>query len=427
MRRLLLIIIFLILLSCRGDTELDQSYYSIEVKINPSAQYISSSVNLHYLHPHDPVDSISFLLHENLIVESVKCEGLKSFVFDTVGSSPIRFIPEAGVLKIKLRELIQRNQLFELQIKYAGNINIVSAWETNRITEDWVELSNYTPWFPYNKDLEKISYKIKLVINPDYDVVGNGVVKKADDHWLIENKSGCDDIIIAASKRLIFEEINKENYYLKLFSAVEISKEVIDSILEASSRIFENYNEWFGPSDSPEATVLITPRERGGGYARKGLIVLSKITDQDYFDNKYGYIRYFSHEFAHFWWSNALSDSWEDWLNESFAEYSAMLLLRDIAGKNEFNKRIKKKSENFSSLPPIRELDRNDERAYEVLYNKGCYILYNLEKDLGNVNFMNLMRLVYSKKVSITDEFIKLISDKYGEELAQKYNSMLDT
>jgi len=36
------------------------------------------------------------------------------------------------------------------------------------------------------------------------------------------------------------------------------------------------------------------------------------------------------------WWANAPVNSWEDWLNESFAEYSALMAVRELFGAERF-------------------------------------------------------------------------------------------
>jgi aminopeptidase N len=197
-------------------------------------------------------------------------------------------------------------------------------------------------------------------------------------------------------------------------------------MLKLGGKTLNNFNEWFGSIELSSPKIIITPREKGGGYARRGIIILSKINDEDFLNSKNRYIQYFAHELSHFWWTNAPTDSWEDWLNESFAEYSALLSLRDLVGESEFNGMIQKKSTNFNELPPVRGIDRDDEKAYDVLYNKGCYILYTLEKDIGTEKFMELIREVYLNKISCTEDLINLITKKFGTEVAQRFNSQLD-
>ncbi len=89
-------------------------------------------------------------------------------------------------------------------------------------------------------------------------------------------------------------------------------------------------------------------------------------------------LRYLAHEAAHFWWTLAPADTWEDWLNESFAEYSALLLIRDRFGEEEFRTRMDRKRESAEGTPPIWGFDRGDTSTEEksmqvqaVLYNAG--------------------------------------------------------
>ena len=426
MKKCVFLLILLISISCQRQKKLSETHYSFELTINPTSQFIDASLNLEYVHPFNGTDSLSFLLHENLNIESVQGEQVESFVFDTIGNSPYQFTQEAGVLKVKLKEKISKNEIIDIKLKYSGNIGIVSTWKINRITEDWVELGMYSPWFPYNPGIEKFTFQTKLMIDNSYKVAGNGDVRKVENYWLLKSNLPVKDIIITASKSIKEKEIVVENFTLKLSSAVELSDSIILSIMNHSKKILQIYNVWFGSNNISNASIIITPREIGGGYARKGLIVLSKLRNIDYKEYKEDYIRYFAHEFAHLWWSNAPSNTWEDWLNESFAEYSALLAIRHILGEKEFERRIEKKAANLDTLPAVRGLDRKHDQAYMVLYDKGCYLLYELEQEIGSKKYFDLMKSVYSSRVSNTEDFLSVLTNILGKEIAQKFNSKLE-
>jgi len=80
----------------------------------------------------------------------------------------------------------------------------------------------------------------------------------------------------------------------------------------------------------------------------------------------------------------------------------------------------------LDTLPAVRGLDRKHDQAYRVLYDKGCYLLYELEQEIGSKKYFDLMKSVYSSRVSNTEDFLSVLTNRLGREIAQKFNSKLD-
>lgn len=116
-----------------------------------------------------------------------------------------------------------------------------------------------------------------------------------------------------------------------------------------------------------------------------------------------------------------------DWLNESFAEYSSLIAIRKYYGEKEFKDIIDKYIENSNELPPIKEIDRGDENAFDTLYIKGCILLYELEKEIGEEKFEKLLNEMHINKINSTekllDKLLKLTNKKTVENFIQKLNS----
>ena len=73
---------------------------------------------------------------------------------------------------------------------------------------------------------------------------------------------------------------------------------------------------------------VYSPREWGQGFARTGMIVLSegRVLRTLAKDPDTSFVHGNAHEAAHFWWRFGSGQG--DWINESFAEYFAMLAVR---------------------------------------------------------------------------------------------------
>jgi aminopeptidase N len=203
-----------------------------------------------------------------------------------------------------------------------------------------------------------------------------------------------------------------------------LNSETIDTIQTDIEHIYKFYNKWFGDTEVQDMCLVISKRDKGGGYSRRGGLFLGGVSDSSYLNNRIDYIRYVGHEIAHFWWYGA-DGNWEDWLNESFAEYSAMILIRELRGEEEFSKILNDKKNKSSSLPPIWELPRNSSFAETVLYSKGPVLLNELEGKIGSKKFLKLCKARISKNIKDTSDFLKILKDSEGQEIANWFERSL--
>lgn len=208
---------------------------------------------------------------------------------------------------------------------------------------------------------------------------------------------------------------------MNVYVIEEAHKTLAEDISRYSNLILSKYAS-FGRIDSNSISIVIVPREDGGGYCRSNLIVL---TPNDNLNDESRYFKYIAHELAHLWWCKSTVNSWEDWLNESFAEYSALLVLRDIFGENEFNKRINIYKEKSEGLPPIIGIDRGNEKAYEVLYIKGPLLLYELEKRIGQEKFIELFNTIHLSNIDNTEKFLAKLGNITNENIRNNFEKQL--
>jgi len=110
--------------------------------------------------------------------------------------------------------------------------------------------------------------------------------------------------------------------------------------------------------------------------------------------------------------------NWEDWLNESFAEYSALLILRELHSNEVFNSRIAIKINESENTPAIWGMSRNDPHAQEVLYSKGVVLLNELEQKIGSDNFFELCRLRIANQINTTSDLLNLLNEIGGKEIS---------
>ena len=425
MRLSFYILLLTVLTSCSVTEKTDTSFYKIDLKLDVKKQLLDANVDLTYYVEKDQADSLTFLLHRNFSIETLTCNNLVKYTFNIEDTSRFPFTPEAGMLTIYLSKPLQKGEALKINLQYAGKIGIVSQWGVNRITEEWIELGMYTPWFPYQPEIENLTYQVDVAINPEYQVIGMGKTKKMDDHWQISQESPKRDIIIMAGKEIHTKDIQKNGLSVDI-NFIALSDSTAVDIMEQGLWILENYRQWFGDIKAHRASIVIAPRSMGGGYARRGFVVLTTFEDVDYYQNRIGYFKYIAHEFSHLWWSKAPPDSWEDWLNESFAEYSALIAVREKFGNEPFVNWIGEKRKKSKDLPAIKGINRMDKNANSVLYDKGCILLHELELEIGNDKFLQLLKQLTIKKVNSTEQFLKVLTDLSGAEVSKKFEEKLN-
>jgi aminopeptidase N len=188
--------------------------------------------------------------------------------------------------------------------------------------------------------------------------------------------------------------------------------------------ILTTFNQWFSGSNT-SICLVESLREKGGGYARLGGMYLNGLNQTSYFKKRKGYTRYLSHEIAHLWWHRANTNSWQDWLNEGFAEYSALMVLREQYGPVYFDKWLDLKKKKIKDTEPVWHCDRNGKNAYAILYSKAPVLLNKLEQKIGQKKFKKLMKGMLRNQVSTTAEFLDLLEKQQGSETKKWFTTEL--
>jgi len=208
------------------------------------------------------------------------------------------------------------------------------------------------------------------------------------------------DILIVASKDLKTKKIEKKNILVETVYTT-FPKSDVDSIVEAFTDVLDFFNPRYGKQDGEVyLKFIIDPTEGTGGYGRKNLIRLKASNFSYYF--KLG----IAHELSHTWWQKADMKSWEDWLNESFAEYSTLIYLRERIGTELYIETLERYRQNAENMPAIWGIERTSDSAYTTLYEKGSLVLINLENKLGEEKMAAFLRLLIDKSIDNTADFL---------------------
>ncbi len=197
--------------------------------------------------------------------------------------------------------------------------------------------------------------------------------------------------------------------------------------------------EQFGPA--PIQNLAITPIPGGFGQGFPGLVYLSTLA---YLDpgqlppqlRERSEETFFSelleaHEVAHQWWGNLVvpASYHDDWLTESLANYSALLLLERKKGAkaldavlDEYRNHLLSKTVSGASLEsagPIvwgyrLESSLAPDAWRTVTYEKGTWIIHMLRRRLGDEKFLSLLRDIASHYHSLGTEQFRELARRYA-------------
>ncbi len=347
-----------------------------------------------------------------------KIESLESkinYFFDTLSASPAMYIAGGRslyVIKPKGSHTIQN-----ISFSYECDMKELKGW-ANSFQENWIELNYYSAWYPVGLKTGDAKSKIKIYTGDKYFVSGSGIISKADGYWLMEQPWNWFDNVVIVSDNLKSKKFSKDGASIEVVYNT-YPEAGADSIISECKFALELFEKLFGKIDSTQLRFAIAPFEIGGGYSRKNFICM-RTTQYNH-----NTLRGIGHEIAHFWWNKAVTSTWEDWLNESFAEYSMLVYFRERFGQDFYNKQIDEYLESIKDTPAIWSISRNDNQAYVVLYQKGAVILHEFEKHVGSQKFFNFLKMVNEQKVSNTNDFMKLVENIFSVETKNWFEAKL--
>ncbi|MEP7266739.1 MAG: M1 family aminopeptidase, partial [Saprospiraceae bacterium] len=196
---------------------------------------------------------------------------------------------------------------------------------------------------------------------------------------------------------------------------------------DAMQKALEYYTENFGPYFHKQCRIIEFPRFSDFAQAFPGSMPYSEgigfIQDFKQKEDDIDMVTYVaSHEIAHQWWGHqecAANMQGGEMLVETFAQYSAMMIMEHTYGRDAMRKFLKYEMDNYlrgRSGERLKELPlaRCENQSY-IHYNKGSVAMYALKETIGEDkvnlalrNFLNKYRYAdspYPVSLDAIDEF----------------------
>jgi hypothetical protein len=386
--------------------------YVLDVRLDPGRGHLAASARVS-VRLAEGTSEIAFDLHDTFRI--LEC---------TVDGRPVRCTrvepprPDGAPTSRGVRAELPpgpRRELAQLDLRYEGKLRSLPSWGQpnaegpfmdDAIGPDRVELALYSAWYPSFGFGPTFDVDLNLSLPRGWGVACIGRERDRRESPT-ETTMRCEarsvnDVVVVASPRLRSKEIGTPAgqvviHHTRLPEAfvVEEGRET-----EQTLRLFTGI---LGESSGGQMVQHVySPRDWGQGYARPGLIVVSegRVLRALQEDPHTSFLHGHAHEAAHFWWRFGAGQG--DWINETFAEYFALLAVRSIEGEDAFRKILDGERTDVRGLPgdaPALAVVPfgNDGPGYTIRYDKGALMLDAFRRRLGDEAFLRACRRFYEK------------------------------
>lgn len=364
-----------------------------------------------------------------------------------VNGKPADFLHRGGQLLVAIEPAAEDGATTRIEVVNEGSIALMPGNGSSWTLGTWA-------WRPYPGLNGEMATSIVTVTVPN-DMVpfaSGSMVSMTTEGESTVLKTKLDQPmqfpVVAAGDYHIYSDTRNGltcNVASYVFGKEKAAERLIDLFFAAE----DFYSDLF---DSPypfREVNLVEVDDWGFGQAPPGIIFITREVFEPKTDvmNQFfskGVDERFLHEVAHAWWGHVVKvDSLEEqWLSESFAEYSAALCIQALAGggekgQREFNEILKgwrsraKKVGQGDSVYLANYLAGEDQTdaldRYDLLYAKGPLVIHGIRRQLvgmygeadGDAMFVTFLRAVmanFSFKWGSTRHLVGILNYLTGED-----------
>ena len=370
--------------------------YNIDVQQHDESN--SLVVNTTVTLSSEDFSSVELVLNESAVISSATLNGQSiDFHFNKEKPSPFMYAQNGRSLTFNSDKLALKQA--SLTIKYRLDIESINYIKNGQ----HIESGLYSAWYPLNVNYGKFQFNVSWSAKGEHHLIGNGNTIKKDKGWLLSNTINDIDIVVMSAKKPLIKTFTVGNSAVNLIS-LDANNDSMNKITSDTKQVLAYYQTLLGSSgeQAKRYQFVFVPRGYGPSYSRNQFAVVSQGAGSNY--NKL--LKTVAHEVGHFWWNKADPQSWQDWLNESFAEYSALMALEDLLGIEHVDALLNEYQAVAKNLPAIKEIKRSSKHAQNVLYKKGPVLLHGLKQQVGEKAFNEWLRKLLAERVSNFDEFV---------------------
>ena len=272
------------------------------------------------------------------------------------------------------------------------------------------------PWFPM-PDLNGQFYTLHSVVKvkkPYVPLAPGKTIRRVEegDSNVVENVIDKPvQFAVALAGKYHYDEETRDGVTVRVATYGQRNNRAIKQLTDLSFGIIDFYTPFLGPFPFPELNI-IQINEYGFGQAPPGTMFITNEafnpTGGDILNQLFskGINERFAHEIAHQYWGHAVKmpSGEEQWLTESFAEYSAALFIRKLQGERVYKQMLRewtsrsKMATEFAPIPMANRIripgDRraNMQERTALVYFKGALLLADLHQQLGDQVFLSFLK-----------------------------------
>jgi len=405
-----------------ASSALAANSYRMNVHIDPLSQALDVSGSFTFTVPADETREVTLYLNHAMQLKKAQCKECAGYNFDQAKTKAYFFAPDASALVLRFRQPLAKGRVVRFDFRYAGKPPTPPS-QIGSVGPDWVELALYSAWFPFQPEFGLFTYDLAVQIDKDWLVAGAGTVTgKGSGQWQLVQPVETMDINLVASRNLHMRIVDDGGMPVQI-DFVGLDAAAADRIARVCGRSSGQFARWFGPASGRALTVVVAERSDGGGYGRPGYMCLERAYTSKLDEKELS--TQLPHEIAHMWWNRGPVTTWEDWLNESFAEYSSLMFARETLGQDVFDKRLAEYSKAIAKTPALRGMKRGDEQSYLALYWKGSLILNQVEKRMGKEQFIAFLARLNSDRIRSTDRLLEILEQMSSPATRRELEQML--
>jgi hypothetical protein len=269
------------------------------------------------------------------------------------------------------------------------------------------------PWLPLPLELNGGAFTIHSILKvkkPFIGIAPGNTIARHDegDYDVVENvvDKPVQFATAEGGKYTNYEE-KRGARTIRVFTYGLKNERASKQLASLAGDLIENYEVWLGPFPFNEFNI-IQVNTYGYGQAPPGTMYITNEAfnpTQTFIDQIFseGINERFAHEIAHQYWAHVvrMPSSEEQWLTESFAEYSAALALKQLMphGDAVYNRLVsswRTRANQAAAIAPIpyaNRIAKDETRARTaLLYDKGPLLLYTIHKEIGEVPFLTFLK-----------------------------------
>jgi hypothetical protein len=355
-------------------------------------------------------------------------------VTDESGKS-LSFVHRKDELLVSLPQAAPANKPFKIKFEIDGDFLIRPSGDS------YWQLGAGDSWFPQplqNGQFYTIHSTVK-VKKPFVPFAPGETVSRREegDYNVVENKIDKPvRFAVVQAGKYSYEEETRNGLTIRVATYAGKNARATKQLTNLAFTMIQFFEPFLGPFPFKEFNI-IEINEFGYGQAPPGTMFITQEAFNPTIETinqvfSRGINHRFAHEIAHQYWGNAvkMASDEEQWVNESFAEYTASLLIREGKGKGEYklmentwkaNANDAKALSSIATAHRLKDVGNENDAFWDrthLIYDKGAFVLSALHQEIGDKMFLSFLRNFQARfawKLATTQDMIMIL-----QQLTQK-------